>query len=111
MPDTQAGTAERRLSQRVPAVHRAAVLDKRGHALALGRTSNLSADGVLLILPWREELASAEELVVELELPKVAHGHVRRGQRRKVRYRGRVVRTQEIGQLLGVGLHFIEKLA
>ncbi|MBS3733448.1 MAG: PilZ domain-containing protein [Phycisphaerae bacterium] len=102
---------ERREDARRAAAHRVVVLDGNDRVVARGRTANISVDGVLLIAPRTEALRQGREVVVEIDVPKIAHGQVRRGQHRTVRYRGRVVRTQQLGQLLGVGLEFVEKLA
>ncbi|MFW6132362.1 MAG: PilZ domain-containing protein [Planctomycetota bacterium] len=111
MTDPKTLIKECRAAQRLSLAHRAVILDARGRAVARGHTSNISACGALLVVPWREELLEADEVLVEIDVPKVAHGQVRRGQHRTVRYRCRVARTRGMGQLLGVGVEFIEKLA
>ena len=102
--------AERRRNQRTPAVHPAAILDEDGYVLASGRTSNISEHGVFVIGngQWRPQLDA--KVILMLELP--AAPTPRRPDRlRTVAYRARVVRTQEVGQLIGVGLELMEKVA
>jgi len=102
--------AERRRSQRSPAVHPAAILDEDGYVLASGRTSNMSEGGVFMIGDgqWRPQLNA--KVILMLELP-AAPTPRKPHKTRTVAYRVRVVRTQEVGQLLGVGLELMEKVA
>ena len=102
--------AERRRNQRRSAVYSAAILDEDGYVLASGRTSNMSEGGVFMIGDgqWCPQLNA--KVILMLELP-AAPTPRKPDKMRTVAYRARVVRTQEVGQLLGVGLELMEKVA
>ena len=104
-------TAERRRSVRVPATYPAIVRDRRGRTLTRGRTANISEHGVLLISRRREGLLPDQKIVLELTIPAAPTTRCRRQPTRTVRYRCRIVRTQTIGQLVGLGIEFLRKLA
>ena len=94
---------ERRRHLRAAAAHKARIVNARGEELAHGRTANVSETGAMIIVDGRSGLDLAEELIAELHVPAD-------GGRRVVRYRCRIARTQRLGQLLGLGLEFVEKL-
>jgi len=102
--------SERRKNQRTLAVYPAAILDNDGYVLARGRTSNMSERGVFVIADgqWRPQLDA--KVILMLELP-AAPTPRKPDKTRTVAYRARVVRTQEVGQLIGVGLELMEKVA
>ena len=102
--------AERRRNQRIPEIHPAAVLDADGYLLARGRTSNISERGVFIIAdgPWGPELNST--VILELKLPAVPTAR-KPHKRRTVIYQARVVRTQKAGEVFGVGLELVAKVA
>jgi len=104
-------TAERRRSVRVPAAYPATVHDGRGRILTRGRTANISEHGVLLITPRRDGLLVDQQVAVELTVPAAPAARPRRQATRTVRYHCRIARTQPLGQLLGLGIEFLRKLA
>ena len=103
-------TSERRKNQRTLAVYPVAILDEDGYVLASGRTSNISAHGVFVIGDgqWRPQLNAMVMLMLELPAAPTPR---KRDKMRTVAYRARVVRTQEVGQLLGIGLELMQKVA
>ena len=102
--------AERRRSQRMPAVHPAAILDEDGHFLAGGRTSSTSECGVFLLAEgeWDPALDSIVTLVLELPAAPTPR---KPDKTRSVAYRARVVRTQVVGHMMGDGLELLAKVA
>ena len=104
-------TAERRRSVRLAAAYPAIVRDRRGRILARGRTANISEKGVFVIARRRAgPPPPQEDISVELTIPAARTLRSRRQAVRTVRYRGRIARTQPIGQLIGLGIEFLEKL-
>jgi hypothetical protein len=100
---------EKRQSLRVPAAYPAVVLDRKGHALARGRTANISENGVLVLVNPRREIVPEETVILELSVPSTS-SRTRDNARRVVRYRCRVVHIQRLGHLLGVGVEFLAKI-
>ena len=98
-------TAERRRSMRVAAAYQALVRDRRGKFVARGRTANISHNGVFVVVHARTR-AIESQVVLELSVPSAGQG--RRGDTRTVVHLCRVVRTENMGDLLGIGLEFVE---
>lgn len=48
--------------------------------------------------------------MLEIDVPLSAERRVRRDRMRTVRYRSRVIWTEEIGPMVGAGMQFVEKL-
>ncbi|MFP4054598.1 MAG: PilZ domain-containing protein [Phycisphaerae bacterium] len=94
-----------RSSSRTSAAHPVVVCDRRGRKICSARTANISATGVMIVTRWRRELLPSKKLIIEVTLP--AHAP---GGSRVVSYLARVARVQEIGQLVGVGVEFLDKL-
>jgi hypothetical protein len=100
---------ERRGTLRVAAAYPVVVRDRRGRIIAKGRTANISQSGIYLILPARTEITPGASFNLELSLPGIDNrGNL--GARRTVNYRGRVVRVDPLGQLLGTGIELQRKL-
>ena len=102
---------ERRRDFRAPAAHAATIMDARGRVIARGRSANISENGVMIIIRSNSSLDGLGEVLVELTLPGVSKKDVIHGETRTVRYRCRVARVQTLGQLVGLGMEFMEKLA
>lgn len=103
-----AGTAERRGAARASATYPVVICDRRGHCLARGRTVDISQAGVFAVVVAVAGSIRAERVVVELTVPGAKRSG--RGRGRLVRYLAKVVRTEQLGQMFGLGLEFIEKL-
>lgn len=101
--------AEKRRSPRTPAVYPAAILDNDGYLLAWGRTSDISESGVFIIAETQWQPQIDARVTIEIKLPGFPQER-RRDKPRFVMYEARVVRTQEIGHLIGVGLELLNKL-
>jgi hypothetical protein len=100
---------ERRGSLRVAAAYPVVVRGRRGRIIAKGRTANISQSGIYVILPPRNEITPDASFNLELSLPGMdARGRL--GANRTVNYRGRVVRVDQLGQLLGTGIELVRKL-
>jgi hypothetical protein len=99
-------TAERRRNSRLPAAFRAIVRDRRGRMLARGRTANISENGVFVMLGRSIPADVNDTLMVEMTVPADPIA----GTRRLVTYRCRIVRRQQMGNMLGLGLSFTQKL-
>ena len=103
-------TAERRRSIRFAAAYPVVVKNRRGVVIGRGRTSNISEGGVYVFLNCRRPPAEAT-LLLELTLPDAAADRGRHSRSRKVLYSVRMARYEPVGNLWGLGLAFIEKLA
>lgn len=103
--------AERRRHLRIAAAYPAVVRDRRGRALARGRTANISESGVLVIVNLRPLPAVNQEFIIDLTVPAVSAARTRWPATRQVSYRCRAARVQTLGHLAGLGLEFLEKLA
>jgi len=110
LPELSVVVAERRRCRRAPASYPVRVCHARGRILARGRTTNISEDGVHVLVSARDALETGRELVLEIDVPLSAERRVRRDRTRTVRYRSRVIWTEEIGPMVGAGMQFIEKL-
>ena len=101
-------TAERRRSVRAPSAHHATLHDNRNRTtLGRGRTANISENGVLLVLHNSERIPKTGNVCLSLIIP----ADPVLGTKRQVIYRCRIIRRQEMGNMLGLGLEFITKLA
>ena len=97
-------TAERRQSVRNSAAYPAVISDRHGRPLARGRTANISEHGAF-VLANGQSLQLEQIVLIELSVPSL------RGQgRRCVLYACRIARRQQLGQLVGVGVEFLQKL-
>jgi len=102
--------AERRCYVRLPASHPVTVWDRRGRLRSRTRTSDISPNGRLLLLPAEKADKVPEWLVVRVSLPAISFGnHGGRGTR-SVRYNARVVHREPTGQLVSVGLELLGKV-
>lgn len=104
-------TAERRQSTRVAAAYQAVLRTRRGKLLARGRTADISENGVFVVGRFPRGTPTVGEAVIELQIPDAATARGKRRPDRTVRFRCRIVRTAPMGDLLGVGIEFLEKLA
>lgn len=100
---------ERRRSVRSPAAYPVAVYDRRGKALARGRTANISESGVVAIVSLRQPLAIDARVILELSIPSASA--LKRREARIVAYLCRVARRQSVGHLTALGVEFVEKLS
>jgi len=87
-----------------------AVLDNRGRLLLRARVSEISQHGLYCLTLARRGLHIKGKVLVEVYLPTGRPGTVRRTPTRTVRYLSRIVRSEEIGQLVGLAIEFLEKL-
>jgi c-di-GMP-binding flagellar brake protein YcgR len=102
------GIAERRVNVRMAAAHSAILVDRRNRRiLTMGRTANISENGILLVVRQSHRVPAEGEVCVRLTVP---HNPLI-GDKREVTYRCRIVRRQEMGNMLGLGLQFLKKLA
>ena len=99
-------TAERRRNSRLPAAFPTVIRDRRGKLLAKGRTANISENGVCIMIRRAAGVAIHDTVTIAMTVPADPIA----GTRRLVNYRCRVVRRQEMGNVVGLGLTFIEKL-
>ena len=102
-------TANRRRGMRAAAAYRAVVLTPGGRVLARGRAANISAQGAFVIANCPKGPPQCSEVVIEMEVPAASGPRAGREARRTVRYFCRVVRTQTLGHLVGLGLQFLEE--
>ena len=97
--------AERRRSIRESAAYPAVIADRHGRFIARGRTANISEQGAF-VLADAQSLKLQQVVLVELSLPSLK----RPDARRVVTYACRIARRQQIGQLVGVGVEFLQKI-
>lgn len=101
-------TTERRHSVRMAASYLATIRSTKNRVLARGRTANISEGGVLVVVRRSRSLpANGEQVVVDLLIPADPIA----GTKREVTYRCRIIRRQELANLMGLGLEFLEKVA
>ena len=103
-------TTERRRNDRVAAAHPVAVYDRGGSCVLRGRTANVSEAGLLLLTDSRQALHLKGNLTIEISLPGSNAPTAHRHGMRLVHYLGRVTRTEEIGQVIGVAVQLVGKL-
>lgn len=100
-------TSERRHSVRMAASYMATVRTLRNQVIARGRTANISEKGVLVVVRRSRKALEAGDVYLDLVIP----ADPMAGTRRNVTYMCRVVRRQELANLLGLGLEFVEKVS
>jgi len=103
-------TAERRSTARASVAHPVLICNRRGRVLGRGRTGNISENGVFVVVPEPGALARSGQLVIRIELPSTRQARNGRNATRQVSYLARVVHSQSLGQMLGLGLEFLQKL-
>ena len=101
---------ERRRKDRTAAAHPVAICDPRGQLLVRGRTSDVSETGLYCLTEARRALRIRGRVIVEVSLPAGRSPRLRHRRMRKIRYLGKVLRVDEIGQLVGLALELVEKL-
>ena len=96
---------ERRRSIRLPAAYPTLLAEPDGRVLARGRTANISEHGLFLIISSPTLPPQGHTLVVEITVP-APNDDVR-----TISYSCRIVRRQEVGQLVGLGVEFARETA
>ena len=104
-------SAGRRRHTRMPAAHPVVLRDRRGRVLFRGRASNISENGLLCVTDARRALRVKGKVILDITVPAVSSRRPRPHAVRSVRYLAQVVCVQELGQMVGLGLEFIQKLA
>ncbi len=102
--------ADRRRSERKADSFRAVIMDSDGRVLGNGRTTNVSASGLFAVFSRIKAPHDQQEFIVEIEVPTLASSRGRGAKVRRIRYRVRTVRVQQMGHMFGLGLEFLEKL-
>ena len=103
-------TAERRRSNRLAAAYTAVVTDQRGRVLARGRTANISENGCFVIARRREGPPPRQCATIEMVLPAAGATRPGRTATRTILYHCRIIRTQPLGQLVGMGIELLDKI-
>ncbi len=93
----------------MPAAYPAQVADRAGKLISHGRTTNISESGMLVICnqPVRKNFPT--EVTLTVMVPGTSEKDVLHNSKRAVRYLCRVARIRKLGQLVGLGLEFVEK--
>jgi len=99
-------TAERRRSIRVVAAHPYVLRDRKNRVLGRGRTANISETGGLTVVRHDPKIPETGQVIVDLTVPADPIA----GTTRTVKYRCRIARRQEMGNMVGLGLEFLQKL-
>lgn len=95
----------------MPAAHPIAIFDKNGWLLARGRTVNISEHGVFAVASIWGGKMPAGEVRIELKLPSAKDQPGRPDATRTVEYQCKIIRTETVGDMLGMGIEFLEKLS
>ena len=104
-------TAERRRFARMATACSAVLYDRRGRVLAKGRTGDTSEGGLFLLASARRAPRQDSQAIVEIAVPKPSRRQSERNAARTVRYLARVAHVEQLGQMYGIGLAFLKKLA
>jgi len=104
-------SAERRRNARVAAAHPVAIRDRRGRLLLRARTSDISETGLFCLTEARRGLRLRGKVTLEVTVPAGRRARLRHSRTRTVRYAGRIVRTEEIGQVVGMAIELLERLS
>ena len=99
---------ERRRGQRVGATAPTILRDSARRFVSRCTATNISETGVFLMIREVPDLPREGEVFVEIALPE---GEGPDAIRRTTVYCCRIVRWQQIGRLVGLGLEFVQKLA
>jgi hypothetical protein len=102
---------ERRRSERRPAALPVAICDDQWRILVRGRTSNVSEAGVSVVADARRGVPAEGNIFLEITQPPDPYAKPGKDLRRIHRYTGRVARTQQLGNLLGLGIEFTRQLS
>ena len=102
-----ARAVERRRCPRVVATGPAILRDCQRRFLARCSVANINAEGVFVVTRATPDLPTAGRVYLEMALPADLDPQ---GPRRTVVHLCRVVRTQQVGKLIGLGLEFLEKV-
>jgi hypothetical protein len=88
-----------------------AICDGQWRILVRGRTANISDSGVSVVADARRNVPAEGDILLEITQP--PDPYARRGQDhcRIYRYAGRVARTQQLGNLVGLGIEFTRKVS
>lgn len=101
-------TTERRRSVRMAASFPATIRNFRNRIVARGRTTDISEGGVFVVVHRNRYIPeSGGEAFVDLIIP----ADPLAGTKREVTYRCKITRRQDLANMLGLGLQFIEKIA
>jgi hypothetical protein len=101
-------TAECRRSVRMPASHFAIIRDHRNRReLGRGRTADINEGGVFIVVPSSEKIPESGNVCLSLTVP----ADPAAGTKRQVIYTCRIVHRKEMGNMVGLGLEFLRKLA
>ncbi|MGB2824778.1 MAG: PilZ domain-containing protein [Phycisphaerae bacterium] len=104
-------TAERRRAARITAAHPVTIRDRRGRLLLRGRTSAISESGLYCLTDARRGLRLRGKVILEVTLPAGRSPRLRHSPTRTVRYAARIVRTEEIGQAVGMAIELSARLS
>ncbi len=91
----------------MPAAHQVVLRDTRGKVLGRGRTANISEGGIMVIVRRNHLLPPKGIIDAEVTIP----ANPTTGTKRRVVFRCRIARRQVLGDMIGLGLEFIEKIA
>ncbi len=101
---------ERRRGSRMSVSHPVTLRDRRGRVLLRGRTSDISQRGLYCLTECRRGLRLKGRVMLEITLPAGRAPRRRHATQRTARHAGRIVRVEEIGQLVGLAIELIDRL-
>lgn len=102
-------TAERRSHVRIPAAYAAKLFSRKGDLIGCGRVTDTSESGAFILFSQHGKIPPSGQIRVDMLLP-AARGNAAAGDVRKVCYLCRIVRTERLGQMVGVGVALMRKL-
>ena len=90
--------------------HLVTISDRRGRNVVRARVAELGHTSLFCVTEARRALGLKDMVTVTIHLPPSRSARRPHGSNRAVRYLGRIIETQEIGQIVGLNVQLVEKL-
>lgn len=100
----------RRRHERVEARYAVILRDQAGDVLARGQTVNVSDGGVFAVIDLDEVPEVETRFLLEVDLPSILTTDGSR-ERQTAHYVARVVRTEQIDEMIGLGMELTERIS
>ncbi|MHC4717725.1 MAG: PilZ domain-containing protein [Planctomycetota bacterium] len=106
--DKQSGTRDRRRDERIGTSGPAILRNSQQEFIARCVATNVSANGVFLMTHDTPSLPRAGQVYLEMELPE---GIVPEPLESRTVHLCRIIRVKQMGELVGLGVELVERLA
>ncbi len=100
-------TSDRRRNLRSAVSLPVAVIDRRGRVRLRGRTADISEGGLMLLTEARSGLQMRGRVLLEISMPTARASAGRESRTRRTVFAGRILRVEEIGQLVGLAIELL----